>query len=732
MEIHRKISYTIHIEYPKAYAVGRKMKNSRYFYLFCIILLCVLTGCTSIQEENLNPNTEEITATISPTATRVTMTPTPLPTSTQIPTPTSTPTTIPTATPFLYYPDGEVISKDNYDRLEKYETLGKGAIELITASADGERFIVQTTRGLYLYKVDTLEEIGFYADYSNCSLLPDGLRFAAVTPDLTIEIIELMSGEVERTIDIEAPVYIRKISFSKDSSLIAVAVVQKHKTRVDYLSNRIDVIDMHENKLLARLESDVIGNCSKIKISPDNSQLLSYCYPPAGGYPRIVNWNLSDQSMIWSLTNLGSFGDSPFSPDSTYLFTSTQAGTTIRWASNGEEIMSIRGGLSENSFSPDSRYFVETFNELVRVWDTTNFQVVARFSLGLNWAVMSFSDDGEYILANDGEKAWRTSDYELDESYSPDLITQPEVDMSRMRELGHLSEIYGVEQQADGTLLVWGYSTNELLWWWYPETSVYHEIALEGGTGEPTISPNNDQIAVCLTEGLTLIDLTSEEMDVVTPCRSGFTYLAFSGDAETIFMSYGTIINHIDVETGESLRHLRGHTYNVGKIKISDDGKYLFSISAGPTGSGYEAVAWGLDPYTIIQKWTIPAASGLQDAYFTADGEELIAINNEITIWRLSNLWYLTNISETTLALSPDGELAAIGKGDSGFVYYDTADWSLIDPESIGTDEITAGVSTESYLYDPYNSGTTLVKFQDMGQVLLSVVNDVIELWRIP
>ncbi len=700
-------------------------------WCYFLTLLIVLTGCASVQEGELNSGIEGIPATVSATAREVTATPTPLPTSTPIPTKTSTPTMVPTATPFLFYPDGEVIRQDNYDRLEKYETLGRGPIDLMATSADGEQYIVQTTRGLFLYTADSLDLIGFYENYSSFALLPDGLHFAAVTPELKIEVIEINSGAVKSAIEIEAPVLIGGMTFSEDGSLMGVSVIQEHKTRVDYLSNRIDVIDIQENKLLARLESDIVGSCSKIAFSPDNTQLLSYCFPPEWGFPRIFNWNIANQTIIWSLTNMGSFWDYPFSPNSDYVITTTSSGSTIRWAFNGEEILTIRDGLNEKSFSPDGRYFVESSNGFVRVWDTTNFQVVAKFLLGLDWAVMSFSDDGEYILANGGDKAWRKSDYELDESYISDKVPQPEIDLSRMRELGHLSDIYGVEQQSDGTLLVWGYSDNSLLWWWYPETGEYHEKTLEGGTGQPALSPNNDQIAVCTAEGLTLINLMNEEMNVVTSCRSGFTYVAFSGDAKSIFMSYGTLINQVDIQTSESLRQLRGHTYNVGKIKASDDGRYLISVSAGPTGSGFEAVVWGLDPYTIIQKWMIPATSGLRDAYFTTNGEELIAINDEITVWRLSDLWYLANISGSTFTLSPDNTLAAVGKGDSGFDFYDTSDWSLLNPETSETNEAMAGMPMDLYYYLSV-SGTELVKFQDEGQLLLSVVNDVIELWRIP
>jgi WD40 repeat protein len=351
----------------------------------------------------------------------------------------------------------------------------------------------------------------------------------------------------------------------------------------------------------------------------------------------------------------------------------------------------------------------------------------------LDWPEVTFSDNGEYVLANRGEKAWRVPDYELDESYIPHKPAGPVVDMSKMREIGHLDDIQGVEMQSNGTLLVWGYINNKVLWWWYPDQNIYHELLIDEGNGEPALSPFNDQFAICTAEGLTIIDLSSEESEIVAGCRSYFSHLVFSDDARTVFSNAGTVIDQIDLETGESLRQLRGHTYNIGKIKMSDDGDLLFSISEGPTGSGFEAAVWGLDPYTLLKKWTIPASLGLRDAMFSRDGEEVIAIMDEITVWRISDGWYMANLPGSSMALSPDGKLAAVGKVMTGFAFYDTADWSLVGTEDeISPETIPDGMPIEYYQYMLYND-TKLAKFMDKGKVMVSVnSNDVIELWRIP
>lgn len=703
-----------------------------FFYVFTtLIILGLLAGCASGKGSIKSEITKQ-TLVSSPTATlappTLTPSPQPSPTSTQ----TMTPTLTPSATPIVYYPDGEVINVDNFDQIEKYKILSKGSIRLLTTSGDRQHYLVLTERGLFIYESDSLEEIWFYPGYNNFSILPDGTAFAAVTPGLDIEIIEFENGDIRQTIKLDNTVGIGTISFSEDGSLMGVSVTQPHEIRVDYTSDRIDVFDLQEQELIARLESDVVGSCGRIEFSDDGMHLLSFCIPAGFGSPWVIDWDVPEQSIRWTVRNEGLFPQFPFSPDGAYVITNTGSEAVIRWAANGNEVNRVPGKVSANAFSADGQYFVTSSFELVRVWHVTSSQSVAKLPSGLDWPEVSFSEDGQYILANGGEKAWRASDYELEESYPAPEPADPEMDMSKMREIGHLDSVQGVEVQSNGTLLVWGYSNNESLWWWYPDQNVYHEILIVEGNGEPALSPFHDQFAICTAEGLAIIDLSSEELEIVASCRSYFTYLAFSDDAKTIFSNAGTVINQIDLETGESLRQLRGHIYNIGKIKTSEDGELLFSVSAGPTGSGYEAAVWGLNPYTLLKKWTIPASQGLRDAMFSADGEEVIAIMDEITVWRISDGWYMANLPGSSMALSPDGKLAAVGRFMTGFAFYDTADWSLIDTEDEMPEGIPDDMPIEYYQYMLYKD-TNLAKFLDKGQVMVSVnSNDVIEFWRIP
>ena len=661
-----------------------------------------------------------------------TLTATPEPTLTPTITPTPEPTLTPTPTTYLNNPDGKIINVENIDQLENYDTIGKGLILSSTFSGDQKQVLVQTSRGLWLYEVETIREIEFYEGYEYFKVLPDGLSFATISPSLQIEIIEFSTGTINRSITVENAVSLGEISFSQNGNLFAVSVVQPHKTRLDYYSDRLDVYDVAQAELIAKLESDVIGPCSRFSFSNDDTQLISSCNPPGGGFRRLVNWSILDEEIIWALISSESFPDYPFSPDGKYISTNTREETIIRSALYSEEVNRVPGRLSTNAFSPDSHYFVTSSFELIRLWYVTNPKQDEAIQTGLLWPAATFSEDGEYIVANGGEKAWRVSDLTLDESYQREDVSNASLDMSLMRKAGHLSNILGVEALSDNTLFIWGYTYEGILWWWNPDKDSYHEMVISDGNGQPALSPNFDQIAICTLDGLELIDLETQETSIFSTWWNNYTYLAYAKDAKTIFANAGIIINQIDLESGELIHQLRGHTFNIGKIIISDDGQYLFSMSSGPTGSGFEAAVWQTDPSTKLQKWIIPSRTELKDAVFTQNGGEVIAITDEIYVWRVYDAWYLANISGSTMAISPDGSLAAVSKAGLGFDFYSTSDWKAIDFEQELDFVAPYYFPADAYL----NYLTTLiekVKFLDEGRVLITTdSNGVLQLWKVP
>ena len=135
-----------------------------------LFIISLFVGCGAFTGEG-NVSQEQaarLTETYAiPTKTPLpTLTATSEPTLTPTITPTPEPTLTPTPLPYLYNPDGKIINVENIDQLVNYDTIGKGLILSSTFSGDQKQVLVQTSRGLWLYEVETIKEIGFFEGYA--------------------------------------------------------------------------------------------------------------------------------------------------------------------------------------------------------------------------------------------------------------------------------------------------------------------------------------------------------------------------------------------------------------------------------------------------------------------------------------------------------------------------------------------------------------------------------------
>jgi len=680
-------------------------------------------------------NVPEVTAAATSTSTEQ---PSPTPEPTEEPTPTLTSTPTPTPQPKFGSLGGAPITASSLGQLELLDTLGNGRITQLDYHQDAGVFILETSLGIYLYAGESLERLAFFEGCSDAYSVPGKAQIIAVTPKQTMILIDLNTVQVIQTMAPEGIHGIGQIAFSQNGKVMGLAVVQDHEVRLDWEQYAIEVWNLEQNRPIAKLVSDLFGICTSMAFTEDNTRIIADCYTAGfSRYKKLVLWDISQQEMVWYLSNAGMITKYPFSRDGSLFATFTDyrpdvSKVYVRRTNDGAEVARLSGRLSENAFSHDSQHIVtSSIYTQVKVWNTKFSYVVTQFATGVDWPSVSYSKDGSHILVNGGEQAWDASEFVLDQDYKPVAPPVPTVTMSQWRQQGHLDGIRGVEVLDDGQLLVWGFSDNEFIWWWSPDTNMYDEVSVGTGKGQPTLSPDRDQFAICTEEGLKLVDLDQKQIEVFNPCRSPTSYLAFSEDGERLYLNTGTIIDVISLESGEILQQLRVHSANVGKVQTLRNGDYLISSSAGKISGGCEIIFWELNPLNFVRRWIIPVVDRcLEQAAINQNGSTLVTVDEKVSIWRVSDGWYLKYFDGTAAAFSNDDSLLAAGTRDSAINFYETDRWALIET----IDSVTGQEPGEDFYYFMGgSSGVKNLRFANQGQLLISTLyDDVIQLWGVP
>jgi hypothetical protein len=731
----------------------------RIFLLLIVILASsFLVGCTSsakpdsiavVEDDHQGyPSFLTSTSTASPPFTPTadlsikeesTSTPEPEPTEEPTPTPTVTSTPEP-----LFSELGQVpINASTLNQLDLLDTLGYGRINQLDYHQDAGVFIVKTALGVYLYEGEYLNRIAFYELVKDIYQVPGKTQMVAVTPERTLVLIDLKTGQIVQTMEPEKVNRFNGFAFSQDGEMMAVVVVQDHEVRLNWEQSRIDVWDLRQNKKVAKLISDILS-CYSMAFSDDHAWLMSGCSPSGGGAPQLVKWNISTQEITWAIKSTGGFSTYPISKDgslfATYVINDPTTGSsriTIHQSLTGLEIGRVYGKFSQNPFSHDSQHIITTSFDQITVWHTADSQRVSVLDTGLVWPSASYSEDGRYILVNDGQQAWDAKDFFMVEDYVNDDLITPEVTMSQWRQQGHLSDIRGVEVLEDQQVLVWGFSENEYVWWWYPDNNSYDEVSVGTGKGQPVLSPGKNEFAICTDEGVKIISMEQKTFKTFGHCKMEDNFLTFSKDGDVLYKSSGILIDVISVKNGEILQQLRVHESSVGNLQISESGDYLVTSDIGIIRGACETILWELNPLKFVRKWIIPVQAWpsqcLVRAKINHDRTNLVTVHDKVSIWRISDGWYLKYFDGTAVAYSKDESILAVGTRDSQILFYETNRWELLETISKDLGKRPLDQAEFFYVFQGANSGIRELQFANQGQLLIAILyDDFIQLWGVP
>ena len=560
--------------------------------------------------------------------------------------------------------------------------LGKGTVDQVAFSSDGQYLAVISSIGIWLYDVATSRELA-------------------------------LLGHMEE---------VESVAFSPDGTILAYGL----------RDGLIKLWDIATRRNVAALSGHEHGVYS-ITYAPDGTMFAS------SGGSTVKLWDISTQTNIATLQGGGAIA---FSPDGTMLAGAARGNTVKLWGvATGENIATFSGHkdwISTVAFSLDGTTLVSGSGDgMIKLWDIATRRNVATLSGHTDWVQsVTYSPDGTTLASGseDGTvKLWdiatQTNIATLQGggyvAYSPDgtmLAAGGDGavklwDMATQTNITVLSgpdyRINSVVYSPDGTTLAsgaWGGTVK--LWDMATQTNI---TILSGRKWDSVhsvaYSPDGKILATGSYKEIKLWDVaTRRNIATLSGHTDHVTSIAFSLDG-TIFASGsgdGTI-KLWDVATRRNVATLSGHEHWVYSVAYSPDRKTLAS------GSGDGRVKlW--DVATSRSVVTLGHLDQVYSVAFSPDGTTLASGGNDtVKLWDVATRRNVATLSEPganshPVAYSPDGSILASGS------YREVKLWDVATKRNVAT---LSGHVAEVYSIAFSPDGTTLASGAWDGMVLL-------------
>ena len=534
--------------------------------------------------------------------------------------------------------------------------LGKGGINAIQFSPDGNRLAVGGNIGVWLYDVETCKELSLFAGMCQAlAFSPDGRYLAGGGGKYTrteLQVWDITTGHKVSLVDGISSV--STLRFSSDSKTLislsnwADAISQFNtetgEKKIKYLEERqfrgsrspevyalthdkfavgntdgkIQLYDTSTGKMLSTLRGHADLSLQPLETAPNR--------PAFPGPHRSKN-------QVLALA---------FSPNGTHLASGSQDKTVRLWdLANNDQWITLQkhtGWTNVLAFSPDEKMLASgSTDKTVQLWDTATGDALATLTGHINGiAALAFSPDGETLASASADgtvRFWNTE--------SGDPISTPIT--------GHTERVKAVAFSNGGSTLA-SVAFNGIIAFWDVKTSKKSNSQVAGHRDiftTLTLSPDSTKLASVGADGHVIFGFasswrpdhlirlteasTGNEIMTLTD-RMNPSHLTFSPDGKTVaFGSFGKI-RLWNTETGISLDI---------SLLDQDEGH---RVPSHDHGDGAVAIPRGMRPHQM------PTISALA---FAPDGTRIVSatMEGQIQMWDAEMGIELTSLVEQ----EPDG-----------------------------------------------------------------------------